>query len=460
MTRKILKAIGWGVGGLAGLCVILYLLAVAINWRDREPSPSAVRFASLHRDLPVLADEDNAFVYLMGFGVSPGESPSEMGLKRVTWMQESRGGAALDVAKDPLGERPDYRSERDPAIREYLETCGPRPRNSDCATAFDTADRGFDQWMTSENWLLERYKALIAHAGWREPVPFDVAAPLPSYGLVADGQKLLLLHAKVLARKGDHAGVRQLLGGDLRFWRTVFESSDTLISKMIATGALSRHFELGNLVFRDLQPDSVTRAVPVEWQTAISDSERSMLRCLIGEWMFMSGVLRNVAGEVATANEGSVAATALALLTEPLYQPQDTINRYAEYFARMVEILSVPFDRYEVAVDQTAELATQTFPPRSAYNVIGQVLLGLGMPSYESYARRVGDVEGVRRAALAAVTLRASDVKAHEVAAALSAAPLRNPYNEQPFAWDEKDSAIIFRGLEADERGEHRIHYY
>lgn len=87
------------------------------------------------------------------------------------------------------------------------------------------------------------------------------------------------------------------------------------------------------------------------------------------------------------------------------------------------------------------------------------MLLGLGMPSYVTYAGRVGDVEGVRRAALAAVTLRASGVKAPDVATALSSIQLRNPYNDQPFSWDEKEGAIVFRGLEAGERGQHRIRY-
>ena len=79
MLRRVFKAAGWTVLGLAALCVVLYLIAVAINWRDQEPSAIAVRFASLYRDRPVVADDDNAYVYLMGFGVSPDESPHERG---------------------------------------------------------------------------------------------------------------------------------------------------------------------------------------------------------------------------------------------------------------------------------------------------------------------------------------------------------------------------------------------
>jgi hypothetical protein len=55
-----------------------------------------------------------------------------------------------------------------------------------------------------------------------------------------DGQKLLLLSARLKVAEGDNAGIRQLLDEDLRFWRMVLESSDTLISRMIALRAMTK----------------------------------------------------------------------------------------------------------------------------------------------------------------------------------------------------------------------------
>ena len=455
MLRRVFKAAGWTVLGLAALCVVLYLIAVAINWRDQEPSATAVRFANLYRDRPVVADDDNAYVYLMGFGVSPDESPHELGLKRIAWMHGADGGVRLDLADDPLGERPDYRSERPPAISSYLKACG--TGGSGCAAAFDAATDGFEQWVATEKWLPERYLALIDHAGWREEVPSSLVGPPPSYGLVMEGQKLLLLDAKVRARKGDHAGVRDLLARDLRFWRRVFESSDTVLTKMIAKGAIDRHFSLGNLVLRSLPSDRAVDALPEEWRTPISDSERSLLRFLVGEWTYMSAVLRNFADSYAAANDDSVLASAQNRLAEPFFQPQATINAHAEHYSRLAALLNVPLDRYEAAVGRTAELAQQTFPSRSVYNVVGQILTGMGSASYEDYARRIGDVEGMRRAALAVVTMRAASVAPHDMPAALATSPLRNPYTGRPFEWDGE--AVVFRGLEPGTRGEHR-HYY
>ncbi len=463
MIRKILVALAWTAGGLIGLCVLLYLVVVAINWRDADPSSAAIRMAELHDNRPAVRDEDNACVYAMGFGVAPGESPLEMGLKRIEWLRQFEGTAKLDLSADPLGERPNHWAALHPALRAYFENCWPDGEN--CSATLDAAIRKKDEWAISEKWLLDRYGTLLELTGWREYVPLHIAPPLP-YQLVMSGQKLLLLRARVHAAKHDAAGVRELLGEDLRFWRRVLESSDLLLNKMIATGALNRHFKQGTEVLRALPPERVSEALPVEWQAPITDAERSMRRCIVGEWQFASGFVRHLtAPDFADVifTEASTLAKAFATLYAPLFQPQDTINRYAELYSRASALLEgVPLAGYEAATKRASELSRaasrESFPLLSPYNFVGQMLIGTGVADFGEYARRVGDIEGVRQAALAAVRLHEARMLPDDIPAALAASPLRNPYNDQPFAWDAADGAILFRGLEPGERGEHRIH--
>jgi hypothetical protein len=75
MLRRILKIVGWIAGGTLGLGVALYLVAVAINWHDREPSAAAIQFTNLYRERPTVAEEDNAFIYAMGFAVELDANP-------------------------------------------------------------------------------------------------------------------------------------------------------------------------------------------------------------------------------------------------------------------------------------------------------------------------------------------------------------------------------------------------
>lgn len=464
MLRKALKYSAWAVGALAALCVVLYLVGLWVNRHDSEPSATAIRLTAEFRDRPAVPDEDNAFVLFLGFGVPADESPLELGLKRVEWLRRSEEGALFDYAADPLGEPRHFEASQHPAVREYLQTCG--ARGPDCSAEIETAILSFDDWKDSDAWLLERYRALIDMNAWREYVPTNSAGglPLTSYGSVTAGQRLLLLHAAVLASRRDAPGARELLEQDLRFWRGALESSDELISKMVASAAILAHFKLGAVAIRALPPDHVDDATPAGWRDSFTEAELSMQRCLTGEWVFMSGVLRHFDRDLGgiLATEGSFADKALAAFGTPFYQPQDTINRYAEQLTRVIKPLeSVPLVEYETATDRVTELARQasreSYPPRSLFNAAGQVMLGY-MADYGSYARRLGDLEGVRLAALAAVTLHEESVAPERIPAALARSQFRNPYDGQPFAWDAADDAIVFRGLEAGERGEHRIH--
>jgi hypothetical protein len=449
------------MGGLVGLVVATYLIAVAINWHDREPSAVAAHFANAYRDRPAIADENNAFVYAMGFAVVPGENPQQVGLKRLAWMWESSRLVPPYSTPDPLGNRIDPRIGRNAAVQTFLDAC--TPGNVKCAAAFATGDEVFEQWVASEGWLLERYQAFLSHSGWRETAPLDLAAPLPSYGRIVEGQKLLLLKAKVLAKRGDYRDVSMLLEEDLSFWRRVLESSDTLISKMIATAAITRHFELGNLILREVPSSSVISVVPPSWSVAITPSERSMRRCLVGEWVWASTVYRNVGAAAKGPGDDSLLSRIETRLMAPLYQPQDSLNRDAEYLSEMADLQSVPLDQYEEAAQRTKQLSERVradaLPPRSMYNIVGRLLVGLGAYDFGAYGRRVADIEGTRRAALAAVTLRGANVPADQVAQALAASPLQDPYHNRPFEWQEKDGIILFRGLELSERAEHRIRY-
>ncbi len=463
MLRKTLKVLAWVVGGLAGLCVAPYLVVVAINWRDVEPSAQAIRTADSYRDRPAVRDEDNAFIFVMGFEVAPSESPYAMGLKRLVWLRQYEGPAQLDRSTDPLGDPPSHRLTMHPALRTYFESCA--LGTAGCAAALVAADQTFDEWAASEDWLLERYRSFLELPGWREEIPTDVAAPLPAYQVVMDGQKVLLLHARNRAALGDAPGVTELLGADIRFWRRVLASSDGLLSKMIVTAAIKRHFKLGAEAIALLPPERMSGALPPEWLVEVSEAELSLRRVMIGEWVYMGGVVndlsaRDLAGEF--IDGGSLLDKAKWLLSEPLFQPQDTINLNTEQYLGVAELLeSMPLVDYEDVANRLTELSAQTVQAAisrwSVYNFVGRLQLGMGVVDFGRYAHRLGDIEGVRRAALAAISLRVAKVSPNDTPSALAASSLRNPYDGEPFAWDAADGAVIFRGLEPGERGEHRV---
>ena len=475
MTRAIrilLKALAVTIAACAALAMLAYYIIVAVNWNDREPSALAEQWRQRYDNRAALADSENAYVFAMAFAVPAGQDPTTMGAQRIAWAHEVARRRASDPERkdsagsaDPVADKT-RETVRDPAVTSFKEAC--RPGGTGCASAFDNGDETYDRWMAQEDWLLPRYLQLISLPGWLESGPLtEPSAPLPQFSSIMDGQRVLLLKARRLSMQGDYRAAHDLLESDLRFWRRVLESSDTLISKMIATVALIRHFELGNLILRKLDASAGTQVMPTGWRAPLTDRERSMQRCMVGEWIFMSGLAESLHPIfryelVVNPEEGprNFGRTVVALLGAPLYQRQDSINKHAEYYSRIVELVDVRLDRYAESRARSAELARQSAAwPRSPYNIVGSWMLAQVAGDYFNYGARVADIEGVRRAALAAVTLRAANVQVENVEHALTMSELNDPYGDRPFEWAATQSAIRFRGLQEGERGEHLLHY-
>ena len=258
----------------------------------------------------------------------------------------------------------------------------------------------FQAWSSTHPWLLERYLALIAHSAWREEVFFR-SAPLPGYAPALYGQRLLLLQAKILADSGDTRTVTELLAKDAHFWRMVLASSDFLITKMIATAALRRHFEWGSMAVHGIPSDSVASALPNEWRQPMTDAELSLRRTLAGEWIFFSSA--PVMLDEDFALEETFVSRLSDRLLRPLFQPQDTLNRHATYLAELADALDAPLADYKAAADRASlvawQLTQKAYPPRSLYNLAGSLALAAGVGDYGAYLYRVGDIEGMRRGA-------------------------------------------------------------
>lgn len=470
--RILLKTLAGTIAACLSLALLAYYIIVAVNWNDREPTALAQQWQQRYDDRAAVADAENAYVFAMAFAVPAGQDPTERGAQRIAWAHEVASRRAShperkDIAgwADPVADTT-RETLRDPAITSFREAC--RPGGTGCASAFDNGDETYDRWIAQEDWLLPRYQELISLPGWLETGPLtDPSAPLPQFSPIVDGQRMLLLKARRLAMQGDYRSAHDLLESDLRFWRHMLESADTLISKMLATTALVRHFELGNLILRKLDASAAAQVMPAGWRTPLTDQERSMQRCMVGEWIFVSGLAESLHPIfryelVMNPEEGprSFGRTAVALLGAPLFQKQDSINKYADHYSGIVELLDVRLDRYPDSHARSVELAREAAAwPRSPYNLLGSWIVAQVAGDYFNYGARVADIEGVRRAALAAATLRAANVQLENVEQALTMSELKDPYGERPFEWAATESAIRFRGLQEGERGEHLLHY-
>jgi hypothetical protein len=451
--RKALKILGWTVLGILAVPIGLYLIALTINRHDQPPSAAAIRLHEVLDQRPPVPDADNAYLYVLGFSAAEGSDPHEVGLQWRAWMKE-RGYRSGSEKENPLSTSLDFHAVRPAEINNILTTCTTPDRR--CAELLETSSAGLANWFSSNPIQLERYRALLAYVEWREEIPPDVQAPLPLYAGVLDGQRLLFTDAWQRASAGDVSAVRDAFQSDIAFWRRVLASSDLLITKMIAVAALRQHFALGNLVLRRLPAEQTLQAVPADWSTPLSDEERSILRVMAGELAYLEGILREMtdAPTAASLAPDHFSNRIHDRLVSPLFQPQDTVNQAADLYLGLAQRFAVPLERYPEQLKKTPPPP----PPKRLYNAIGDLLMREGALD-GMYGARVGDVEGMRRAALIANELRSRGIAANDIEDALRSASLRNPYNDEPFQWDEGERAVVFVGLQSGEKGRHAYLY-
>ena len=455
--RKHFKILGWTLLGVLAVPIGLYLIALVVNRHDQPPSAATIHLREVLDQRAPVADDHNGYIYVLGFSAPEGSDPHAAGLQQRAWLEE--GGYLPDSGKeDPLSSPINYRAARSPEVEGIVQACVSPARR--CAELLEKSSTLVADWLSAQTLLLERYRTLLTREGWLEQVPHNMHMPIPLYSAVTDGQRLLFADAWQRAGAGDVAAVRDALQSDIAFWRRVLASSDLAITKMIAVFAIRQHFAFGNIVLRRLPAKQALQAIPASWTSALSDEERSMLRPMAGELRYLEGVLSTLTdapihGGVLYSDH--FMSRVYDRFQASLFQPQDTINQSADQYLSLAQQFAVPLDRYPEQLEQLNEPPRRSF--KRLYNVTGNALVSGGIMHAANHAVRVGDIEGMRRAALATNELRARSVAEADVTEALRSASLRNPYTDEPFQWDEDERAVVFVGLESGARGRHAYIY-
>lgn len=448
--KGVIRTGAWTIGGLVALVVAAYLAFVVINWNDEPPSADAERMVASERGRPAVADEANAYVHLLGLAAAPDVDPVARGRARKAWMEGLDPSSGASGVPEMPGTDANWRAARPQAVADLASAC---PGGAACVEALRANPEVLDQWLASEQWLLDRYRRMLSVPAWRETVPRDPRA-MAGYMPALDAQTLHLLVARQHAVAGEADVVRSLLEDDLAFWRRVLASSDLLISKMIAVAAVRRHFELGGLALRELPSGTVDQPIPPSWRRPLSDAERSLSRAFAGEWHYSAGFLAANAPVEALLPQDSAWERLPARLLRPGFQLQATLNLDAVRKTRWAAVSERPYPELGQAIDAARREQAEDQRMFRLYNPVGTLLDSVAaVSSYADYVARANDVEGMRRAALLAVAMREAGIQPPDADGFVRESDMRNPYNGAPFEWDAATGSVVFRGLAHGEKG-------
>lgn len=439
----------WTLTVLGTCAALLIVGALAyVLWSSR-PSADAQRLLVIHAARETAPERDNAFIYLMGLAAPVGADPLELGRKRVAWLKERVADPAT-AAADPSGDAADAASQS-AGLKEISESC-----RGGTATRCTVA---FDRWVAGEAFtpfevaMLARYRTLISYPRFFESVSWDGGQPLPPFKESFIGQRIFYVALARAAEAGDTAAVRDALEREARFWREVQRGSDLLIPKMIAIAALRNQFFFGNRILRRLPAGKVADAIPPAWREEFGAAELSLMRVMAGEYAFAAHMLREreaeqqrIEHEYADDEEFEPPDPFDRMLTgmgRRLNLQQRMLNRMARAYVAAGERFGVPLHEYPAV----AERVTEECAEFHQFNV-------------DKYVYRVGTLEGMRRAALLAAELRVREVPHADVAAAVLATPLQDPFSREPFTWSAADGTLTFNSPAANGRWRMQSYLY
>lgn len=447
---KALKVLGWLLLATLLLVVLLYLILVAINWKDQPPSAAVTHFEQIVVSRPAVAADDNASVFILGFGAPTDTDPVELGARRLAWLENF--DADNGRATDPLPTELSFQNEGSPVVSHLGDACGQEADRLQCASVFETLVRAW-QPNDLDALALRRYEALLTRHAWRDVPPADAMTPVPAYGNVTHAQRLYLLRLGQWAVQGRIAEVRAGLDADFAFWRAAIPAADTLIFRLISISALRQHFSYANLILRQLPAEQAMRAVPDDWRREFSPAERSMRRVMAGEMVLWKGIMttakrQGLQGSALAGVDGpSLFERWTGYLTDPMFKLQATTNGIADRRLRLCEDFEAPLNQYLRL--QAAWDAEPREPARSLYNPVGNMILQMeNGASYVVYVLRTASIEGVRRAALLAFQLHANGVAPDAIGSLVSQSDLRDPYTEKPFEWNAERRSLTFTAPE------------
>ena len=459
--RTSLRWLMWTAIVILAAPVVLYVLALAVNWRDQPPNAEALELAAAAARDPI-PDAMNAYVFALGFAAPRVADPAFVGGTRAEWIRALAANPDVNPASDPYpGSAPDFQQIPEPLAAVLTPCAAP---DAACVMAFENAGSDLRAQLELQRSLIDRYRTLLGYRAWQEVTTGDLRGPLAPYAEVGYARRLFLLDTWLLAVTGDATEVRARLGADLALWRMVLAAADSLNGKGIASSFVGQHFTWGNLILRRLPPERRADGVPEGWRKSLTDAERSIHAAFVGELRYVNNTTlllkRGPAASSAGANQPSMLDRVSTRLQLNLLQPQATANRYAAMLAKLEMLLKVPYAELGAALARAPE--TDDAPSgvlAATYNVAGNAIATPQPALLASYAARVADLEGARRAAVLTVDLRVLKIPAEFAGAMVPLAASRDPYTGGPFTWTAAPAMVTFTGLEPTNGTRHRFLY-
>ncbi len=368
--KKILSAM------LAVIAVLAILLA--LTQIDDDLSEEALALISIIEE----PKESQAYIYLLGINAAPDADPLEVGGKL---LEEYRKQEADENYKAVEYSDPDQilPPEGDLFCGFFQE---------DCAKTLFTTDFNIEELEREHAILLERLETLHGFGDYRTLSMPSASEHLPAFHYIAYGERIRVLRAISLHKKGRSQEAVDLLLKRLEVLRKSFAVQDNLIGKMIYVIKISEIVDVAGIILTE-SGDSVK----AELLPGMTLAEKRLDRVSAREFGMPYYLFKNLDKspdmfEVSDPmKEGETQeAKVPGWVLRITYKPNMTINAVVPFYTRMTRLSKLSPGEFaqDIESGQIPEMTASRFR-----NYIGTILVNMSRPNLEEYVGRIMDVE-------------------------------------------------------------------
>lgn len=433
-----MKILGKVILGLLGLSLAAVAAVFLINAFDESPSPLLEAAASQNRWARAY-EEGNGYFYLLGFA-----SPADSDPARAAQGVVERYNFRVDA------------DHRELSLSDLMQDIRGLVLNGDeamlcdwqkaaCLAHFEQHAASFDELVSDNPLLLERYDALIRHPDYRPAIkPSSLEPYVARYSLPQYAQQLMFYR---VFTNSDGNPDAEAIERDLGFWRRVLANTDIVADKALAVRLVKN-----NAAFRHaLDARNGTRHTSS--LSALNDAEAGLEPVLRRE-------LHTGLRTVDQLDRFGFTETSLGggWIDSPLgryfFKPTATKNLIASYFDRLIGILGDDPGTWRPSLESLElDFEGKTSGISMLYNPVGKSNFLGNAGSLADFRARLINLAGY----LALVRLTgqlAAEMTDDEIDAYLRHAPaeLRNPWDGTPMRYDAESQTIYFVPLTGREK--------
>lgn len=443
MPRRILRIALQAATWLVVVSGVVLLLVVLVNLRDEELTPEAKALAQWQP--PNVPKHQNAYLALVGFDAPAGVDPISEGARIIATN-------AAAAQRDPTGEERARNEKSKPPepgdgrlhFAGDMDTlCDPLSKKPCLPSPVNAAEI---RAMTAANAeLVARYTALQELPMYANTSALDLLFQMPSGGW-GGVRRLLFTQAALDTESGNAERALAFLAKDMALWRNVLASGSGLIDEMIAVRMLSSSLALLSEFIAMPTFDVRRHQTQLRQMLApLTPAERNSAPVFHREYALSSKVITMYHLQAVPPKDTDWSNWTQMKL---LYKLNASLNESATFFVEVQSLASHPPADFAVQREKLQRSIDVLSKPGVTwvYNPIGKTLVAIAGAPYAEFIARVFDVAAYVQLVRAQLEVRLADVPAEKVPLFLANAgpEARNPYDDQPFAWDAAERTLTF----------------